>query len=342
MFNFILRRILALPLVMLAVTVLIVGLLQFLTPAERAVAFINNENQMRNLERIIKEKGLDQPFHVQYWSWLKGAVKGDLGFSKASGKTVVQTMRERFPATLELSLYAIIPVIGFGVWFGTIAGLRKNQLPDQLARIISVIGFSLPTFVLGILLLVVFYGFWGILPGFGRLSTENDLALLIDPIPQRTGLLTVDALLAGRFNIFVDALKHLILPVVTLVVVSSATILKVMRSNIIEVLRSDYVRTARAKGLPDRVVNLKHARRNALLPIITLGGFTTIGLLGGVLFTETIFAYPGIGSWAADAAGKFDVPAVMGFALLSAVIVVVVSTAVDILYGLVDPRVRFD
>jgi ABC-type dipeptide/oligopeptide/nickel transport system permease component len=342
MLAFIVRRLLALPLVLLALSLAIVGLLQFLTPEQRAVAFVQNEQQLRNLDKVIREKGLDQPFWVQYSNWLKEALRGNLGFSRASNKSVVETIKERFPATLELALFASVPIIVIGIWLGTLAALRKDSWLDQLARVFVVVAYNVPTFVMGILLLVVFYGFLGLAPGPGQLSPENQIALILNPVPRRTGMLSVDALLAGNWPVFLDVLRHLILPVITLTTVSSATLLKVTRSSMLEVLSQDYIRTARAKGLPDRVVNLKHARRNALLPVITLASFTVMGLLSGAVITETIFAYPGIGSWGAQAATLFDVPGIMGFAILTAIVTVVVNLATDILYALVDPRVRYD
>lgn len=342
MFTFIIRRLAILPVVLLALTLVIVGLLQFLTPAERAAAYVTSEQQLRNLDKIIRDKGLDQPFLVQYWSWLKEAVRGNLGFSKASNKPVTETIAERFPATLELTLYALVPILGFGVWLGTLAGLNKNKWIDQFARVFAVITYNIPTFVLGILLLVVFYGALGIAPGPGLISSETQVALLIHPVPQVTGLLSIDALLAGNWGVFWDVLHHLLLPVITLATISTATLIKVTRGAMLEVLSQDYVRTARAKGLPERVVNLKHARRNGLIPVVTLGGYTVIGLLQGAIITESIFGLPGIGSWGVDAAGKFDVPGLLGFALLAGVIVVVASLLVDVLYAFIDPRVRFD
>ncbi|MDX2007416.1 MAG: ABC transporter permease [Meiothermus sp.] len=342
MFAFIVRRLMLLPLVLLALTVVIVGLLQFLTPQERAAAYITNENQARNIDKIIRERGLDQPFHVQYWKWLSSALRGDLGFSKASNKPVWDTIKERFPQTLEIALFAIIPLLGFGIWLGTRAGLNKDGPIDQFARVFAVITFNIPTFVLGILLLVVFYGFLSLAPGPGLVSAQTQVDMLINPVPRITGMLSIDSLLAGRWNVFWDVASHLVLPVITLATVSTATIIKVTRASIIEVMSQDYVRTARAKGLPDHVVNLKHARRNALIPVATLGGFTVIGLLQGAIITETIFGLGGIGSWGVDAAGKFDVPGLLGFALMAGVITVVASLLVDILYALIDPRVRFD
>jgi len=226
------------------------------------------------------------------------------------------------------------------VWRGTFSALNKDRFIDQVLRVFAVLGYSLPTFVLGIVLLAVLYGYLGWLPGAGQLEVLNQFA--VGDLRRYTGMLGIDALLNGRFDIALDVLRHLIMPALTLFIVSSATILKVMRNNMLEALTSDYVRTARAKGLSERVVNLKHARRNALLSIVTLGGFTVIGLLSGSIITETIFAYPGIGQWVVQSALQLDIPSVLGFALLSALIVVVVSTLTDILYGVIDPRVRFD
>jgi peptide/nickel transport system permease protein len=276
---------------------------------------------------------------VQYGSWLVNAVRGNLGFSKASNQPVVDTIAQRFPATLELALLACIPIIGLGVWMGMLTALHKDKLVDQILRVFTVIGYCLPTFVVGILLLVVFYGALGILPGIGR----NDSVLLItNPVPTRTGMIIIDSLLAGNWTVLWDALSHMVLPIITLATVSSAGMIKVMRAEMLEVLKSDFVRTARAKGLPESVVNRKHARRNALLPIVTLAGFTIQGLLAGAVITETIFSYPGIGSWGAEAATSLDYPGVLGFAIFIAFITVLANLAADLLYGFVDPRVRFD
>jgi ABC-type dipeptide/oligopeptide/nickel transport system permease component len=341
-FQFIFRRLIMLPIVILAVTMLIVGLMQFLTPQERALAFITNEHQLQNIDIIIRNNGLDQPFHVQYWHWLSRALSGDLGFSKASAKPVLETILARFPSTLELALYASGLILFVGVTLGTAAALNKDKLIDQVIRVAAVIGYSIPTFVLGILLLVFFYGQLGIMPGPGNTSTESLIALSTGAVPTRTGMLSIDALLAGNFTIFLDVIKHLIMPVITLATVISANIVLVMRSGFLEIMKLDYIRTARAKGLTESVVNGKHARKNAFLPIVTLGSFVVQGLLGGALFTEYIFAYPGIGSWAADAASRFDIAGVMGFALISAIIAVLGNLIADVMYTLVDPRVRFD
>ena len=342
MLEFIFRRLLTLPFVMLGVTLLIVGLMQLLSPTQRAAAFVKNEKQLRNLPQIVREQGLDQPFLVQYGRWLGNAMQGNLGFSKASSKPVIETIRERFPATLELALYAVIPVLGLGIWMGTRAALEQGCWFDQFARMFAVLSWNVPVFVLAIWMLLLFYGVLGVLPGFGKLSSQGQITLLISGMKPYTGLITVDALLNGQWALLADALQHLVLPVLTLSLVSCANFLTVMRASLLEVLGEDYVRTARAKGLSEPVVNLRHARRNALLPIVTLGGGTITGLLGGAIITESIFGYPGIGSWGADAAAKLDYAGVLGFAVFVAFLVVIGNLLIDILYGLVDPRVRFD
>ncbi|GAA0504148.1 ABC transporter permease [Deinococcus depolymerans] len=340
MLNFIVRRLIQIPVVMLVLSLMIVGITQLLTPEQRAAPYIRSEQQAARLEQIIEQRGLRDPFPVQYGRWLSATLKGDLGYSKASSQDVITTIQERLPRTLELTFVTAIPILLLSIWLGTLSALHKDKLIDQILRVFVVLGYSLPSFVVGILLLAVFYAYLGWLPGAGQVSVLNTFAL--GELQRYTGLLTVDAALNGRWDIAWDALQHLILPAMTLLIVLSASIIKVMRNNMLEALTSDYVRTARAKGLSSRVVNNKHARRNALLSIVTLGGFLIIGLLSGSLITETIFAYPGVGQWVVQAAVGVDLAAVLGFAMLTAVIVVVVSTIVDILYGVIDPRVRFD
>jgi peptide/nickel transport system permease protein len=200
--------------------------------------------------------------------------------------------------------------------------------------------WSLPTFVLGIWLLVIFYGGFNLF-GIGQISANFARDILRPEFERYTGFLTLDSLLNGRFDIFWDAIMHLILPVTTLILVISAQIVRVMRSSLLDTLTQDYVRTARAKGLSERVVNIKHARRNALIPILTLSGFTLIGLLNGAVVVETIFALPGIGKWLSDAAVQLDYAAILGGAVFVGLLVVVGNLVVDILYAVVDPRIRY-
>lgn len=341
MFAFIVRRLFMLPLVFFGVTLFIVLLMQVLSPFQRAASYAQTENQARNLDAIIERFGLNDPWYQQYGRWLAQVADGNLGYSRTSSEPVLTTLRKRFPPTAELALFAFIPIVGVGIWLGTAAALNRDTIIDQATRVLAIIGWSLPTFVLGIWLLVIFYGGLGILEP-GRVSTEYLIEIARGSFNNYTGLLTLDALLNGRFDIFWDALKHLILPVITLSVVSSAQIMRVMRSSLLDALGQDYVRTARAKGLAERIVNRKHARRNGLIPVITLAGFTLVGLINGVIITETIFNFPGLGQWSAQAAVNLDYAAVLGFAVFTAVIVVIGNLLVDILYGVVDPRIRYD
>lgn len=340
MLNFVLRRLAQIPLVMLILSIMVIGMTMLLTPEQRAAPYIRSEQQSTRMEAIIEQRGLRDPFPVQYSRWLGSTLQGDLGFSRASGKTVVDTIKERFPNTIELTLLTAIPILAVGIFLGTLAALHKDRFLDQLIRVFVTIGYSVPTFVLGIVLLAVFYAYLGWLPGAGQLEVINQFA--VGDLKRYTGMLSVDAMLNGNWTVAGDVFRHMILPALTLITVLSASIVMVMRNNMLEVLTSDYVRTARSKGLAERVVNRKHARRNALLPIITQGGLLVIGLLSGSVITETIFAYPGIGQWFIQSALQLDIAGVMGFTLLSALLVVIMSTLVDILYGLVDPRVRFD
>jgi len=343
LFSFVVRRLLLLPVIFIGVTLAIVLLMQLLTPYQRAAAYVQSEQQIRNIDAIIEQFGLEDPWYMQYGRWLRQVAEGNLGYSRTSREPVLTTLQKRFPVTLELALFAIVPVIGVGVAMGTTAALNRDKFFDQLTRVVSIVGWSLPTFVLGIWLLVIFYGALGWFQP-GRVSTVYaiQMAGAASDFTTYTRMLTIDALLNGRFDIFVNALKHMVLPVVTLAVVLSAQIMRVMRSSLLDALGQDYVRTARAKGLPERMVTHKHARRNALIPVITLSGFVLIGLVNGVVITETIFNYPGLGQWAATAATNLDYASVLGFAIFTAMMVVFANLLVDVLYGVVDPRIRYD
>lgn len=350
MFAFVVRRLLFIPVVFVGVTLMVVLLMQFLSPAQRAAAFVRSDAQLRNLDAVIAQYGLDQPFHVQYGNWMREALRGNLGYSTASSEPVMDTIRKRLPASAELALISLLPVIGLGVWLGTLAALNRDKAIDQITRVLAIVGWSLPNFVLGIWLLVIFYGGMGeFLREFaggafrlepGRVSTAINIEIAEGVFPLHTRFMLIDSLINGRMDVFWDALRHLVLPVITLAATSSALIMRVMRSSLLEILSQDFVRTARSKGLRDKVVNYKHARRNALIPVITLSGFTLIFLMNGVVITETVFNYPGLGRWFATAAVNLDYPAVMGFTVLTALIVVVGNLLVDILYAVIDPRIR--
>jgi len=343
--TFIVRRVLFLPVVFLGVTLLIVLLMQLLSPAERAATFITSPAQLQNIDAIIAKYGLDKPWYNQYWRWLDSAIHGNLGYSTVARTTVVKAIATRFPRTVTLALAALFPIVGVGMWLGTAAALNRDKLVDQITRVLAIVGWSLPTFVLGIWLLVIFYGGlnWfqpGILTTGDSVRLSNLMAN--GTFHDYTGFLILDSIFNGRFGIFLDVVWHLVLPVITLSAVTSAQIMRVMRSSLLDALGQDYVRTARSKGLSEHVVNTKHARRNALIPVLTVSGFTIILLFNGVVITETIFSYPGMGQWFAAAATQLDYASVLGGAVFTAMIVVLANLFVDVLYALVDPRIRYD
>ncbi len=339
MATYIARRLVLLPVVAFGVSLLIFALLQFLAPEARAAAFITTPNQLNAIGAIVRKYGLDQPVYIQYWTWLREVFHGNLGWSQTARLSVLGAIAAFFPGTLELSFYSFVPIMLIGVWLGTAAAVRRDQLIDHLSRFFSISFRSLPSFVWGLLILMIFYGRLNWFPP-GRLSLDADLFTRSDQFHSYTHLLTVDALLNRHPWIFLDALRHLMGPVLTLTIISIALLVRITRSSMLEVLRQDYVRTARAKGLAEPVVINRHARTNALIPVITLSSLTFVGLLGGVVITETIFNYPGVGRWAAFAAQQLDIPGVTGSALLFAALTVLGNLGADILYAYFDPRIR--
>lgn len=350
---YIIRRLMVMPIIMIGVTMLIFAMLQVLGPVERSALYVRDIPKTEaQIEGIIKRYGLDEPFLVQYWNWLVGredpqtgeivggVLRGELGYSRTGREPVADMMKRRMPATLELTLWSIIPVVGVGVWLGIKAALHHNKWQDQTSRVLAIIGWSFPTFVFGLLMLLIFYAKLGWFPP-GRLSTEYSLVVQnAELFTAYTGMYSIDSLLNLRFDIFLDSMRHLILPVITLSYISWAQLLKVTRSSMLEALRQDYVTTARAKGLKEKVVINRHVRKNALIPVATIAGATIAGLLTGVIITETIFNIAGLGSAAAAAALSLDVLTMLGFALFTAVVFVAINLIVDVMYGVLDPRVR--
>ena len=352
MTQYIIRRLILIPVILIGVTLLIFGMLSILDPAERAALYVRsipkNEHVM---DSIIKRYGLEDPFFVQYYRWLTGTkdpdtgekvggiLRGDFGYSRSGNTTVAELIKRRFPATVELVLFSIIPVVGIGVWLGVVAAVNHNKFIDQVARIFSILGYSFPSFVLGLLLLMLFYANNGWFPP-GRISDTFNAVLLSPAFKNYTSFITIDSILNGRFDIFLDALRHMLLPIITLSYIYWALFLRVMRSSMLEALNQDYITTARAKGVSNQNVINKHARPNALIPVVTMAGMTIAGLLGGVTITETIFNFPGIGSAGASAAVQLDVITVLSFVLLSGVILLFSNLIVDIAYAFLDPRVR--
>jgi peptide/nickel transport system permease protein len=352
MTTYIIRRLLQLPVTLFGVTVLIFAMMQLLTPVERSALYIRDIPHTEGaLDAVIRRYGLDDPFHVQYWRWLVGRIdpetgetvggvlRGDLGFSRSGRQPVIDFIKHRLPASVELTLWSVGPIIFVGIWLGIVAALHHNKLIDQVARVFSFIGWSFPTFVFALLVLMVFYAKLRWFPP-GRLSDWASQVILSAEFHRYTQLNTIDALLNGRLDIFWDALRHMVLPIITLCYVQWAMLLRLTRSSMLEALRQDYMTTARAKGLSERTVINRHAVPNALIPVVTVGGAMVAGLMAGVVITETIFDYPGMGRALALAATTLDVLTVLGIILLTSTMVIVANLLVDLLYAFLDPRIR--
>lgn len=336
---YILRRLLLLPLVVVGVTLFLFALTQRLSPEMRASLYIKDARQMGALEEVIEQYGLRDNVFKQYGRWANKVLHGDLGYSPTANMPVASAIKEYLPATIQLAFLTMIFVVIFGVWFGTFSAVHKDKWPDVLARFISVGGFALPIFVLGLVLLMIFYGRFGLFAP-GGYSIHTDVIIHGLTFKHYTGFLLIDSLLNGNFRVFVDVLSHLILPAITLCIGSFALMVRVMRSSMLEELNKDYIRTARAKGLSENAVIYKHAGKNAIIPVITLASIQFIRLLGGTVIVETIFDYPGIGRFGVIAAQQLDIAGILGFSLMVAILFVLGNLISDLLYTAVDPRIR--
>jgi dipeptide transport system permease protein len=284
-------------------------------------------------KELVAQFGFDQPLLVQYWDYLKGVLQGDLGQSFVTKKPVWDEFFALFPATLELSLCAMIFAIVLGLPAGVIAAVNRGKFFDRALMSSALIGYSMPIFWWALLLIIVFSGWLGWTPVSGRIS----LMYFFD---GGTGFMLWDALWSDQKGALLSALHHLILPTIVLGTIPLAVIARQTRSAMLEVLSEDYIRTARAKGLAPSRVNFVHALRNALIPVITVIGLMVGTLLAGAILTETIFSWPGIGKWMVDSIFRRDYPVVQGGLLLIAVMVMVVNLTVDMLYGFINPKIR--
>ena len=277
--------------------------------------------------------GFDKPLLEQYWIYVKGILSGDLGRSIVTRQPVLDEFFTLFPATIELSLCALIFALALGLPAGILAAVRRGSVFDHTVMGAALTGYSMPIFWWGLLLIILFSGILGWTPVSGRIS----LMFYFEPV---TGFMLIDSLLSGQDGAFASALSHLVLPAIVLGTIPLAVIARQTRSAILEVLGEDYVRTARAKGLaPWRVIGI-HALRNALIPVITVIGLQVGVMFAGAVLTETIFSWPGIGKWLIDSISRRDYPSVQGGILLIATTVILVNLLVDLVYGLVNPRIR--
>jgi peptide/nickel transport system permease protein len=344
--KYVIRRLLVLPVILFLVTLVLFGIIMLQPVDQRVRVYLPSvkprltpEEYQELLEVTIHRYGLDDPLWVQYARWMGNLLSGDWGYSPTWKQPVLEGLRQRAPATLELTLWAMIPSIFLAIVLGTVAALRLHRLPDHVIRAAASIGWAFPSFVLALVLMNVFYAWLDWFPP-ERMSVWASELINSESYRVYTGMLTVDALLNANPGLFWDALRHLFLPALTLAVAEWALLTRIMRSSLLEVLRQDYVTTARAKGLPERQVVGRHAQRNAILPLVSASAVVTSLLISGLVIVEVVFSYNGIGRWAFRAILLSDVPVAVGFAVFACVVTVLASLIADIAYAVVDPRVR--
>ena len=333
MFTFLLRRLGLVVPTFFGITLAVFALIH-LIPGDPVEA-LSGERGMteERYTRLIHEFGLDRPLPVQYGDYVWKALRGDLGLSTITHEPVFAEFMARFPATVELSLVAMLFALALGIPAGIVAAVKRNTAWDYSVMGASLTGYSMPIFWWGLLLILTFSVTLGWTPVSGRIAIQYDIA----PV---TGFMLLDALIAGDRGAFRSALSHLILPSIALGTIPLAVIARMTRSSMLEVLREDYVRTARAKGAGRFRVVAVHALRNALIPVVTTIGLQVGTLLAGAILTETIFAWPGIGKWLVEAIHRRDYPSVQGGILMTATIIIAVNLIVDVLYGVINPRIR--
>lgn len=338
---FITRRLLFLILVLFGVSVLIFGILMTFSPERRAASYVTSPQQAKDIPNLIQKYGLDDPFYVQYVRWIKEISSGNFGWSLVSARPVWDAFWQYFPITLELNLFVSPLIVIIGIWLGTYSGIRKDTWFDHLARIFAIIGWSLPTFLFALILLMVFYGYFNAL-GPGILSDNIHMYVVNNPetFIRYTGMYTIDGLLNGQLEVTFDALKHLVLPVITQVIVVVALLMRIMRSGMIEEMSKDYIMTARAKGADRRTIHIGHARKNALIPVITVAGQLVAFSMEGSIAVEVVFNRQGIGWWLAESAIQLDMPVLMCICLFMGLVFVMTNLIIDILYATIDPRIR--
>jgi peptide/nickel transport system permease protein len=334
MLRFLFRRLLLLLFVVWGIS-LVTFMLARVVPTDPARLIAGPRASPEAVAVVRRDYGLDRPVVEQYLRYMAGLVSGDLGRSFTTKRPVTGDLRAFFPATVELAMAALLIALLLALPIGIIAALRRNSAVDYAGRSFAMFGLSLPPFWVGLLAQLVFYSGLTLLPIGARLSQD------VVPPPTITGLYTVDSLLASQWATFLDALHHLVLPAVVLSFSTTAVFVRLVRTTLLEVLGQDYVRTARAKGLGERSVVMQHAFRNALLPVLTLGGLQLGLLLSGTLLVESIFTWPGIGRYSAQAITGADYNGIMGVTLMIALIYLVVNTMVDLLYAWLDPRVHY-
>ena len=332
MLRFVVRRLLLLVPILLGLSILVFLWIRAL-PGDPASALLGERATASRIAEVRHRYGLDRPIVEQYWDYLKTTASGDLGQSIASRRSVMSEIRQRFPATLQLAIVAMIFALGVGLPLGFLAAKWHGSVFDHLSLVGSLIGISIPIFFLAVILKYIFSVKLGWLPSIGQISVTTEMN-------HPTNFYLLDAIIEWRWDAFWDVTRHLILPAIALGSIPLAIIMRITRASVLDVQNEDYVRTARAKGLSPQIVDSRHMLRNAMLPISTIIGLQTGLLLSGAVLTETVFQYPGVGNWIAQAIFNRDYPVIQGGILFLAIVFVIVNLVVDISYAFLNPRIR--
>ena len=326
-------RISQLLIVLLGVT-LVTFLVSHVVPGDPARMLLGQRADAQTLENMRHVMGLDQPVWLQYVHYLGGLLHGDLGISIRTQRPVLSELLTYFPATIELTLFAMGFAVISGIGLGLLSAAYRDTPIDHGTRVLAILGVSTPLFWLGLMVLLLFYKHLGWLPGSGRLDS------FINPPTQITGLYVLDSIFTGDWVALKSSILHLVLPTICLGYIQLATIARLVRASMIEVLEQDYIKTALSNGIPRYRIIYRHALRNALIPTVTLIGLTFGELMGGAILTETIFSWPGMGKYVVDSIAFLDFPAIMGFTILVAIIYVSINMVVDLLYPILDPQIK--
>jgi len=332
--SFVARRLGFLVFVILGVSVL-TFVISHVVPADPARLLLGRTATAQQIADLRTNLGFDKPLPVQYLVYMEHLLRGDLGQSISSHRPVLSDIADYFPATVELTIYALALCLAVGLPLGVVSALARDRWPDHLVRIFSIAGVALPLFWLGLVLQVILYGRLHLLPA------EQRLDLFMSAPRHITGMYTFDSLLTGNWAALGNSLRHIVLPALTLAFAALATMTRVTRASVLEALDQDYIRTARAKGLRRRRVVYRHALRNALIPTTTLMGLQVGNLLGGAFLVEIVFSWPGIGFYSVQAIRAFDYAAIMGVTIIIAVAYTMVNLVVDVLYVVLDPRITY-
>jgi peptide/nickel transport system permease protein len=331
------RRLILITIVLLIVTVITFSL-TMIAPGDPAALWAGHRPTPEMVEKARKELGLDKPFYLRYVHYLGNLVRGDLGTAIRTRQPVMDEIKKYYPATLELVTVAILISLAFGIPLGILSAVKRETFTDHISRVFSISGVSVPIFWLGMMLQLFFFSKIGILPIQGRFSS----AIMVDnPIVSITGLYLIDTLIQGNFEAFTSCLKHIILPAVTMSFTSLAIIARISRSSMIEVMQEDYIRTAKAYGIKDKLIRYKYGFKNALIPTVTVVGLAFGMDLGGSVLVESIFDWPGMGRYVWLAITHNDFPAIMGCTLIFAVTYLLINLVVDLVYALIDPRIKY-